>query len=126
MLVNIVVWVATLWKRIAIAILWKTCDRIFPIICYVLLCYDPAALNLVDSNLLDHKLLMDQICCNVAAFWDDEAQVWTASSQDVLGLATEAATLEELTQKLRIMVPELLRLHWASSISKLLSERGEI
>jgi hypothetical protein len=54
---------------------------------------------------------MDQIDCQVSAFWDQEALVWTATSDDVPGLATEAETLEALAQKLRVMVPELLQLN---------------
>lgn len=44
----------------------------------------------------------------IRAEWDDEADVWVATSDDVPGLATEADTLEALSSKLRIMVPELL------------------
>lgn len=44
----------------------------------------------------------------VRAFWDREAGVWVAESEDVPGLATEAETLEGLMAKLGIMVPELL------------------
>lgn len=44
----------------------------------------------------------------VRAEWDDEAAVLVASSDDVPGSVTEAATLEALDAKLRIMVPELL------------------
>jgi hypothetical protein len=44
----------------------------------------------------------------VRAEWDDEAAVWIASSDDVPGLVTEAASLEALDTKLRSMVPELL------------------
>jgi predicted RNase H-like HicB family nuclease len=44
----------------------------------------------------------------VTAEWDDEAQVWVASSEDVPGLATGADTLEGLIEKLRIVIPELL------------------
>lgn len=54
---------------------------------------------------------MNQINCRIAALWDADAKVWTASSEDVPGLATEADTLEALTEKLRILVPELLRLN---------------
>ena len=50
---------------------------------------------------------------HINAVWDDEAQVWTATSEDVPGLATEAATQELLLQKLRVMVPELLELNGA-------------
>ena len=34
---------------------------------------------------------------SVYAFWDDEANVWVASSEDVPGLATEAKNWDELT-----------------------------
>ena len=44
----------------------------------------------------------------VHAQWDDEARVWVASSDDVPGLATEAETTEELIEKLKVMIPELL------------------
>jgi hypothetical protein len=44
----------------------------------------------------------------VEAEWDPEAEVWCATSRDVPGLATEAETIEQLTEKLRTMVPELL------------------
>ena len=44
----------------------------------------------------------------VAASWDDEAKVWVATSDDVLGLATEASKFEALVEKLKRMIPELL------------------
>jgi predicted RNase H-like HicB family nuclease len=44
----------------------------------------------------------------VRADWDPEANVWVAVSDEVPGLATEAATLEALAEKLRILIPELL------------------
>jgi predicted RNase H-like HicB family nuclease len=47
----------------------------------------------------------------VKAEWDDEASVWVATSDDVPGLVTEAATLERLMEKLRVMVPEMLELN---------------
>lgn len=48
---------------------------------------------------------------HINAVWDDEAKVWTATSEDVPGLATEAATPEDLLRKLRVMVPELLEIN---------------
>lgn len=45
---------------------------------------------------------------HVLADWDAEANVWVATSDDVPGLATEAATIEVLTTRLRTMIPELL------------------
>lgn len=54
---------------------------------------------------------MSQLKYEVSAFWDKKAQVWVAESESVPGLATEAETLEALTQKLRTLVPELLQLN---------------
>ena len=45
---------------------------------------------------------------SVRAEWDGEAGVWVASSDDVPGLATGADTFEELVEKLRVVIPELL------------------
>jgi hypothetical protein len=44
----------------------------------------------------------------VSAFWDTEAKVWVATSDDVPGLATEARDVDALIKKLRVMIPELL------------------
>ena len=33
----------------------------------------------------------------IDAFWDTESGVWVATSDEVLGLATEAPTIEQLT-----------------------------
>ena len=46
--------------------------------------------------------------CRVEAFWDEEAKVWVATSDDVPGLATEADNLDILTAKLRVIIPELM------------------
>ena len=47
----------------------------------------------------------------VRAQWDDEAEVWVATSDDVPGLVAEAPTQDLLLEKLRIMIPELLTLN---------------
>ncbi len=51
---------------------------------------------------------MESAVYQVSAFWDEEATVWVATSEDVPGLATEADTIEALSQKLRDLVPDLL------------------
>lgn len=51
---------------------------------------------------------MESAVYHVHADWDPEAGVWVATSDDVPGLATEAPTVEALTEKLRTMIPELL------------------
>ena len=47
----------------------------------------------------------------VAAEWDDEAEVWFATSEDIDGLAVEAATLESLHAKVREAVSDLIELN---------------
>lgn len=44
----------------------------------------------------------------IPAFWYQKAEVWVAESQDILGLVTEAGTLEQLTHKLKQIIPDLL------------------
>jgi predicted RNase H-like HicB family nuclease len=44
----------------------------------------------------------------VKAEWDDEAGVWVAESDDVPGLATGADTIEELVERLKVVIPEML------------------
>jgi hypothetical protein len=51
---------------------------------------------------------MESAVYQVDAFWDADAAVWVATSEDVPGLATEADTIETLTQKLHQMIPDLL------------------
>jgi len=47
----------------------------------------------------------------VKAVWDDEAGVFVATSSDVPGLVTEAATPEKLLAKLKEMIPDLLEMN---------------
>jgi len=47
----------------------------------------------------------------IDAFWDSEANVWVATSEDILGLATESSTIELLTEKLHTLIPELIQLN---------------
>jgi hypothetical protein len=54
---------------------------------------------------------MEQVTYQIDAFWDADSAVWVATSDDVPGLATEAVTIEMLSQKLRSIVPELLLLN---------------
>lgn len=47
----------------------------------------------------------------IRAEWDDEAQVWVATSDDVPGLVAEAPTIEVLVERLRAITPELMELN---------------
>jgi hypothetical protein len=51
---------------------------------------------------------MDSIV--IRAQYDDDARVWVATN-DELGLATEAETIDVLTYKLQQMIPELVSLN---------------
>ncbi len=44
----------------------------------------------------------------VTAQWEAEAAVWIATSEDILGLVTEAATLDDLYRRVVAVTPELL------------------
>jgi len=44
----------------------------------------------------------------VNAIWDADNKVWVAESAEVPGLAAGADTLEELIEKLKIAIPEML------------------
>jgi predicted RNase H-like HicB family nuclease len=51
---------------------------------------------------------MQQNVVEVRAFFDDDAKVWVAESDDVPGLVTEADTVSALVEKLKVLIPELL------------------
>ena len=52
---------------------------------------------------------------SVRAIWDPVALVWVATSDDLPGLVTEAATVEALAAKLPALVSDLLELNGAIS-----------
>lgn len=52
-------------------------------------------------NMADRKFV-------VTAQWDDEARVWVATSEDIPGLVTEAATLDELRDRVLAVASELI------------------
>ena len=47
----------------------------------------------------------------VNLFWDDEACVWVATSEDVPGLVLESGSVDALIEKVRYAVPELLEIN---------------
>ncbi|MBD3767430.1 MAG: DUF1902 domain-containing protein [Gammaproteobacteria bacterium] len=55
----------------------------------------------------------------IRAEWDEETSVWVATSDDVPGLATEADTIEKLSEKLNDMIPELLALNGRVSMPEI-------
>lgn len=51
----------------------------------------------------------------VRAIWDDEAEVWVASSKDIDGLSVEAPTLEGLEPKVVAALSDLIELNGIDS-----------
>jgi predicted RNase H-like HicB family nuclease len=46
----------------------------------------------------------------IVFFWDDEASVWIAESEDLPGLILESDSFDTLVEKVKEAVPELLAL----------------
>lgn len=47
----------------------------------------------------------------VNLLWDSEASVWIATSDDIKGLVLESGSLDALIERVRMTVPELLKLN---------------
>lgn len=47
----------------------------------------------------------------ISLLWDEEAMVWTASSDDIPGLVLESGSLDALIERVRFAIPELLFLN---------------
>lgn len=43
--------------------------------------------------------------------WDDEADVWVATSKDIPGLVLESGSFDALLERTRFAIPELLELN---------------
>lgn len=43
--------------------------------------------------------------------WDNEADVWVATSQDVPGLVLESGSFDALLEKVKYSIPELMELN---------------
>lgn len=68
----------------------------------------------------------------ISLLWDCEAAVWVATSDDIPGLVLESGSLDALIERIKLAVPELIRLAGiipigVSSFSlRLKSERREL
>jgi len=43
--------------------------------------------------------------------WDTDASVWVATSEDIKGLVLESGSLDVLIERVRMSVPDLLKLN---------------
>ena len=46
----------------------------------------------------------------ITLHWDDEVSVWIAESEDIPGLILESSSFDELVNRVKIAVPELLEI----------------
>ncbi|WP_424947992.1 DUF1902 domain-containing protein [Candidatus Spongiihabitans sp.] len=53
---------------------------------------------------------MKQTTIAVHAVWDEDAHVWTATSTDLPRLVVEVASLDELDEEVKTLVPKLITL----------------
>ena len=47
----------------------------------------------------------------VEFLWDEEAEVWVATSKDIPGLVLESGSFDALVERVKIAVPELIELN---------------
>ena len=52
----------------------------------------------------------------VNLIWDDEANVWIATSEDIPGLVLESGSFDALLERVRFAVPKLLTLNASSLV----------
>ena len=57
--------------------------------------------------------------------WDEEAQVWYCTSEDIPGLILESGSLDALVERARHAAPELLELMGRDPANASLSFRAE-
>ena len=55
----------------------------------------------------------------VKFMWDDEANVWIATSDDIPGLVLESGSMDALIEKVRFAIPELLELSHAAKATRI-------
>ena len=48
--------------------------------------------------------------CKIKLFWDNDAAVWTATSENLPSLALEAGSVDALIERVKYIVPELLEI----------------
>lgn len=66
--------------------------------------------------------------CIINMTWDNEANVWIATSKEVPGLVLESGSFDALLERVRYAIPELLKLNASleqPEIVRFVSERSE-
>lgn len=61
----------------------------------------------------------------VSLIWDDEAQVWYCTSEDIPGLVLESGSFDVLVERIRHAAPELLELMGHNPVNVSISFKAE-
>ena len=61
----------------------------------------------------------------ISLIWDDEAQVWYCTSEDIPGLILESGSIDVLVERVRHAAPELLELMGRDPSNASLSFKAE-
>ena len=56
---------------------------------------------------------------SVCLTWDEDAHVWVATSDDIIGLVMESGSVDALIERVKYTVPELLELNGQPAASLL-------
>ncbi len=66
--------------------------------------------------------------CIVKFTWDEEANVWYATSDDIPGLVLESESFDTLVERVRVAAPEIFEMNCPNSFIRsitILAERRE-
>ena len=58
-----------------------------------------------------YPVLIQEDKVKIDFFWDDDGVVWIATSKDVPGLVLESESFDNLVERVRYAVPELIELN---------------
>lgn len=67
--------------------------------------------NIYKTYAIINEQEVDEMEYKVNFTWDDEASVWIAQSDDILGLVLEGGSLDALIERVRFAAPELIELN---------------
>lgn len=72
------------------------------------LLWDKGARLTEGLSMMRHNPTMRKITINVVCTWDRDSGMWTAESDNLPGLVTEAPSIPELIQRVMEVAPELI------------------
>ena len=79
-----------------------------------------AVVDFCDRNYiikLRYEKEIEHVVYRIKFQWDDEAAVWIATSKDVPGFVLESGSFDALIERVKIAMPELIKLNGAEPVS---------